>query len=79
MKTPFTWDLSVPITITKCETTAVGGTRFELEQNGIPMNDITLEGIVVGDAVGQAGFDDVRNRIEAAALECIAAGLEATR
>jgi hypothetical protein len=25
MKTPFTWDLSVPITITKCETTAVGG------------------------------------------------------
>jgi hypothetical protein len=75
MNYPHTWATSIAITVTKCSADGLGNTDVEASVFGVALKPFKLLGVVVGPAVGQAGFDDVRSRIEAEVTDQIADAL----
>jgi hypothetical protein len=62
---PFGWVVGVTCVVTKCAANTFGNTDVEVELYGVPLKPFEILGVAVGPAPGQAGFDDVRSRIEA--------------
>ena len=68
---------ALPYTITKCEANEFGSTDIEGTFCGGPLKPFRLENVQVGEKPGQAGFDDVRTRIEGEIASQVQAALQA--
>jgi hypothetical protein len=65
MKLPYSWNAgNLPLQLTTCEDDGFGNTLVRGTVYGVSFKPFLLKGVVVGDQTGQAGFDDVRTRIE---------------
>ena len=61
---PFNWVVGVPCVVTKCAANVFGNTDVEVSVFGVALKPFELLNVAVGSEPGQAGFDDVRSRIE---------------
>jgi hypothetical protein len=74
---PYIWTKGIPITLTKLEADGFGNTSVEATVYGVALKPWIIPGVVVGPNPGQAGFDDVRARIEQMVTDQIADALQA--
>jgi hypothetical protein len=72
---PHQWPVAIPVVVTKCAPDGFGNTDVEASVFGVACKPLKLLGVVVGSAPGQAGFDDVRQRIETEVTDQIADAL----
>ncbi len=77
MTYPFPFPVTYTLTVTRCAANAAGNTDVEASFLGVPLKPFELIGVEVGPAPGQAGFDDVRSRIESCVIEQIQDALRA--
>jgi hypothetical protein len=73
MKLPYSWNATgiIPMQITECGDDGFDGTQVRGTVYGVSFMPFVIKGIVVGDKPGQAGFDDVRARIEGIVIQQI--------
>jgi len=79
MTYPFLLNLTLPVTILSCEANQFGNTVVVASIGGVQLPDITILGIAVGNAVGQAGFADIQGRVQSIIMNCITDGINAVK